>query len=71
MSRWFRHYAGLCRDEKLVSVAIKSKQPIERTFFRYIRHDEINTIWASGFNLTELSRPHGFYAVLGEFRCCK
>lgn len=30
MSRWFRHYAGLCRDEKLVSVAIKSRQPIER-----------------------------------------
>jgi hypothetical protein len=30
MSRWFRHYAGLCRDEKLVSVAIKAKQPIER-----------------------------------------
>lgn len=30
MSRWFRHYAGMCRDEKLVSVAIKSKQPVER-----------------------------------------
>lgn len=30
MTRWFRHYAGLCRDEKLVSVAIKAKQPIER-----------------------------------------
>lgn len=30
MSRWFRHYAGLCRDEKLVSVAIKSRQPVER-----------------------------------------
>jgi hypothetical protein len=30
MSRWFRHYAGLCRDEKLVSVAIKAKQPVER-----------------------------------------
>jgi hypothetical protein len=30
MSRWFRHYAGMVRDEKLVSVAIKSKQPIER-----------------------------------------
>lgn len=30
MSRWFRHYAGLCRDEKLVSSAIKAKQPIER-----------------------------------------
>jgi hypothetical protein len=30
MSRWFRHYAGLCRDEKLVGVAIKSRQPVER-----------------------------------------
>ncbi len=30
MSRWFRHYAGMCRDDKLVSVAIRSKQPIER-----------------------------------------
>ena len=30
MSRWFRHYAGMARDEKLVSVAIKSKQTIER-----------------------------------------
>lgn len=30
MSRWFRHYAGLCRDEKLVSAAIKAKQPVER-----------------------------------------
>lgn len=30
MSRWFRHYAGMMRDEKLVSVAIKSKQPVER-----------------------------------------
>lgn len=30
MSRWFRHYAGLCRDDKLVSAAIKAKQPVER-----------------------------------------
>ena len=30
MSRWYRHYAGLCRDDKLVGVAIKSKQTIER-----------------------------------------
>lgn len=28
MSRWFRHYAGMMRDEKLVRVALKSKQPI-------------------------------------------
>ncbi|KKC39532.1 hypothetical protein WH87_04895 [Devosia epidermidihirudinis] len=30
MSRWFRHYAGMMRDEKLVSVAVKAKQPVER-----------------------------------------
>lgn len=30
MSRWFRHYAGMMRDDKLVSAAIKSKQPVER-----------------------------------------
>ncbi len=30
MSRWFRHYAGMMRDEKLVKVAVKSKQTVER-----------------------------------------
>lgn len=30
MSRWFRHYAGMMRDDKLVRAAIRSKQPIER-----------------------------------------
>jgi hypothetical protein len=30
MSRWFRHYAGMMRDEKLVRVAVKSRQPVER-----------------------------------------
>lgn len=30
MSRWFRHYAGLVRDEKLVRAAIRSKQTVER-----------------------------------------
>ena len=30
MSRWFRHYAGMVRDAKLVSASIASKQPIER-----------------------------------------
>lgn len=33
MSRWFRHYAGMMRDEKLVRVAIKSKQSIERVLW--------------------------------------
>lgn len=30
MSRWFRHYAGMMRDDKLVRVAIRAKQPVER-----------------------------------------
>jgi hypothetical protein len=33
VSRWFRHYAGMMRDEKLVRVAIKSKQPVERVLW--------------------------------------
>lgn len=33
MSRWFRHYAGMMRDEKLVRVSIKSKQTIERVLW--------------------------------------
>jgi hypothetical protein len=30
VSRWFRHYAGMMRDDKLVRVAIRSGQAIER-----------------------------------------
>jgi len=30
VSRWFRHYAGMMRDDKLVRAALKSKQSIER-----------------------------------------
>jgi hypothetical protein len=35
MSRWFRHYAGMMRDDKLVRVAIRSKQTIERVVWIY------------------------------------
>lgn len=35
MSRWFRHYAGMMRDEKLVRVAVKAKQPVERVVWVY------------------------------------
>jgi hypothetical protein len=35
VSRWFRHYAGMMRDEKLVRVAIRSKQPVERVVWVY------------------------------------
>lgn len=33
MNRWFRHYAGMMRDEKLVRVAVKAAQPIERVIW--------------------------------------
>jgi hypothetical protein len=35
MSRWFRHYAGFVRDDKLVRVAIRSKQTVERVCWIY------------------------------------
>lgn len=28
MNRWFRHYVGMMRDEKLVRAAVKAKQPV-------------------------------------------
>jgi hypothetical protein len=30
VQRWFRHYAGLARDEKLLSAALAAGQPPER-----------------------------------------
>jgi hypothetical protein len=33
VSRWFRHYAGMMRDEKLVAVAVRAKQPVERVLW--------------------------------------
>jgi len=33
VSRWFRHYSGMMRDEKLVRVAVRSGQPIERVLW--------------------------------------
>lgn len=35
MSRWFRHYAGMSRDDKLVRAAVKARQPVERTVWVY------------------------------------
>jgi hypothetical protein len=35
VSRWFRHYAGMMRDDKLVRVAIRSGQTIERVVWVY------------------------------------
>ena len=36
MSRWYRAYAGMARDEKLVRVAIRAKQPVERVVWVWI-----------------------------------
>ena len=36
MSRWFRHYAGLCRDDKLVRVADRSGVALERVYFVWL-----------------------------------
>lgn len=33
MSRWFRHYAGMMRDDKLVRVALQVNQPVERVLW--------------------------------------
>jgi hypothetical protein len=30
MVRWFRHYPGLARDERLMAVALRARQPVER-----------------------------------------
>lgn len=35
MSRWFRHYAGMARDDKLVRAAMRSRQPVERVVWVY------------------------------------
>lgn len=35
MSRWFRHYVGMMRDDKLVRVAVRAKQPVERVLWVY------------------------------------
>jgi hypothetical protein len=33
MSRWFRHYGGMMRDVKIVGVAARTRQPVERVGF--------------------------------------
>ena len=33
VSRWFRHYAGMIRDRKITSVALRSKQTVERAMW--------------------------------------
>lgn len=60
MSRWFRHYAGMVRDDKLVRVSIKSKQPVERVLWVWgailESAAELNTDGRYSFDAAEAAR---------------
>ena len=59
MSRWFRHYAGMCRDDKLVRAALRSKQPIERVVWIWAAilesASEVNDNGRYDFDIVEAS----------------
>ena len=65
MSRWFRHYAGMCRDDKLVSAALRSKQTVERVVW----------VWSAILESASEINDDGRYAVdadeLAWFLRCK
>lgn len=56
MSRWFRHYAGMCRDDKLVSAALRSKQTVERVVW----------VWSAILESAAELNDEGRYAVDAE-----
>ena len=56
MSRWFRHYAGMARDDKLVRVSIKSKQSVERVVW----------VWAAVLESAAEIDDEGRYEVEAE-----
>lgn len=53
MSRWFRHYAGMMRDDKLVSAALKAKQPVERVVW----------VWGAILESASEINNHGEFAL--------
>lgn len=65
MSRWFRHYAGMMRDDKLVRAALKAKQSIERTVW----------IWGAVLESAAETDDEGRYEVdpaeIAHFLRCK
>ena len=40
-------------------------------FYRYIKLWEVNTVWSSGFTLTQMWSHHGEYSFYGEFKCAR
>lgn len=60
MVRWFRHYPGLARDGKLVAVALRSGQPIERVVWTWcaILEDAAERLDNGGFEIDTLEAAH-------------
>lgn len=60
MVRWFRHYPGLARDGKLVAVALRSGQPIERVVWTWcaILEDAAERMDNGSFRLDLLEAAH-------------
>jgi hypothetical protein len=65
MSRWFRHYAGMMRDDKLVRVAIKSGQTVERVVWVW------GAILESAAELDDEGRYEIESAEISRFLRCK
>lgn len=60
MVRWFRHYPGLARDGKLVAVALRCGQPIERVVWTWnaILEDAAERNDGGRFELDTLEASH-------------
>lgn len=65
MSRWFRHYAGMMRDDKLVRAALKAKQSIERTVWVW------GAILESAAEIDDNGRYEVDAAEIAHFLRCK
>ena len=65
MSRWFRHYAGMMRDDKLVRVSIKSGQSVERVCWVW------SAILESAAEIDDEGRYEVDAAEISRFLRCK
>ncbi|WP_370171346.1 hypothetical protein [Sphingobium abikonense] len=65
MSRWFRHYAGMMRDDKLVRAALKAKQSVERTLWVW------GAILESAAEIDDEARYEVDPAEIAHFLRCK
>lgn len=61
MSRWFRHYAGMARDDKLVRASLAAKQPVERVLWVW------SAILESAAEIDDGGRYEIDHAEMGRF----